>query len=168
MKNSVNAGIGFGVFMSAWFIVAAILIDKQDIVPGILTGLASGLISGLLFGLSIHFFGKKVDKLVQIDLLPGETLLFQTKANHFKGIEGVGGKLSLTDQRLVFRSHALNIQSHVLNIPLQNIGHVERYKTIGLINNGLKITAEGKTEKFVVDKAEEWLSRLGKTISTPA
>jgi hypothetical protein len=168
MKNAVKAGAGFGMFMSAWFIFAAIAIDKQGIVPGILIGLIEGLVSGLLFGLSMHFFGKKVDKVVQIDLLPGETLLFQTRANHFKGFEAVGGKLSLTDQRLVFKSHALNIQSHTLTIPLQNIGQVERYKNAGLINNGLKVTVEGKTEKFVVDKAAEWVSRLGKTISIPA
>jgi hypothetical protein len=99
---------------------------------------------------------------VQIDLGPGETLLFQTGANHFKGIEAVGGKLSLTEKRLVFKSHSLNFQKHVLSIPLGQVKEVERFKNVGLINNGLKITTESGAEKFVVDKAEEWHSLLKK------
>jgi hypothetical protein len=168
MKRSLKAGIVFGTFMSAWFIFSSVVIDKQDIVPGILTGLVLGLLSAVFFGATMHWFTKKTDKVVQINLLPGERLLFQTRANHFKGMEAVGGKLTLTDQRLVFKSHYLNIQAHLFSIPLQNIENAQRYKSIGIINNGLKLIVNGEEERFVVDKADEWVSRLAGTISTPA
>jgi hypothetical protein len=162
MKNSLKSGLLFGAFMSVWFIVAAIFIDKETPSTGILIGVIEGVVSGVIFGITIHYFGKRVDKVAQVELEPGETLLFQTRANHFKGIEAVGGKLSLTNKRLVFKSHSLNIQNHVFSVPLEQIRNAERYKSIGIVNNGLKITTETGTEKFVVEKAAEWQDYLGK------
>lgn len=97
----------------------------------------------------------------KIDIDPDENIMFETPANHFKGIEGVGGRLYLTNRRLIFKSHKLNIQNHQLSIDLSDIKHVDRYKTLGLVNNGLVITIiTDKTEKFVVEKVEEWVKLL--------
>lgn len=92
---------------------------------------------------------------------PDENILFETPANHFKGIEGVGGKLYLTNKRLVFKSHKLNIQNHELSIQLTDVKNVDRHKTLGLVNNGLTITTiDDKTEKFVVEQVENWIKYL--------
>jgi hypothetical protein len=162
MKNSVKSGLFFGAFMSFWFIFSAIFIDKQPLLTALLVGILEGAISGLLFGLTTPFLVKKLDKSVRFDPEPGEESLFQTRANHFKGIEAVGGKLLLTNKRLVFKSHSVNIQNHTWSLPLEEITSVQRYKSIGLINNGLNITTKNGTEKFVVDNAAGWLERLSK------
>ncbi|ANE53547.1 hypothetical protein SY85_16480 [Flavisolibacter tropicus] len=88
-------------------------------------------------------------------------MLFETGANHFKGAEGVGGKLYLTNKRLVFKSHKYNIQNHELSMRLSDIDKADRYKTLGIVNNGLAVTTAGGTiEKFVVQQPDQWLSQL--------
>lgn len=104
---------------------------------------------------------KFVSETTKIDTEPDENILFQTPANHFKGAEGVGGKLYLTSKHLIFKSHKLNIQNHQLSINLTDIYHVDRYKTLGLINKGLSIiTKQNTTEKFVVEQVNEWQRQL--------
>ena len=75
-------------------------------------------------------------------------------------MEGVGGKLYLTNWRLVFQSHKLNIQNHQLSINLMDIQSVGRYKTLGLVNNGLTIVTTNTTEKFVVEQVNQWIKQL--------
>lgn len=38
-----------------------------------------------------------------------------------RGWEGVGGRLYLTNRRLVFESHAINLQTGTTDIPLADI-----------------------------------------------
>lgn len=85
-----------------------------------------------------------------------EHLLFDTKANLFKGIEAVGGKLKITDQRLFFHPHALNITHENTEILLKDIVDIGAVKTMGLVNNGIKITTkDGKEFRFVVNNREK-------------
>lgn len=90
-----------------------------------------------------------------------ETVIKHGPANHFMGIEGVGGWLYLTASRLVFKSHALNIQTHELALPLSDIRTVEPVRTMGIVPNGLKVTAgEAKPERFVVHGRKEWVRAI--------
>ncbi len=119
-----------------------------------------GLVFGWLIGKFVN--SKLLTKGTEIVLEPSENILFETGANHSKGLEAVGGKLYLTNKRLVFKSHKFNIQGHELSIPLSDISKVERTKTWGLINNSLSITTTGnKIEKFVVEQPGEWINYLG-------
>ena len=122
-----------------------------------------GAVAGFLFGWMNGRFEKSklVTNTMKIDIKAGETILFETGANHFKGAEAVGGKLYLTNKRLVFKSHKLNIQNHELSIILSGIGKVDRYKAPGLANNGLAVTtSDNKIEKFVVQQPDEWFKQL--------
>ena len=104
---------------------------------------------------------KVLERNIKIKLEPGEIFIFESSANHFKGLEAVGGKLFLTDKRLIFKSHSLNIQNHQLIIQLSAIVSIGRFKPLGLTNNGLFIIDKNKeTEKFVVEKLDEWLIYL--------
>ena len=90
---------------------------------------------------------------VQIDLVDNEKIEFAIGSNHFKGIEGVGGKLFVTNKRVVFKSHSINVQNHELVIEYFDIQSVQFYNTLGIIPNGLMIlTKSGRKEKFVVWK----------------
>jgi len=53
--------------------------------------------------------------------LPGEAIFKEGAANLQSGIETVGGRLSLTNRRLVFESHAFNVQTGATIIPLESV-----------------------------------------------
>ncbi len=138
----------------------------KEIFKFIISAIVAGTISGLLFGWLIGRFvnSKFVNETTKITIDADEKMIFQTGANHFKGWEGVGGKLYLTDHRLIFKSHKLNIQNHELIIKLSDIKKIDRFKLLGFTNNGLSIiTNEQSKEKFVVEQIEKWLLYLGET-----
>jgi hypothetical protein len=167
-KNSrFRAGLAFGILMTIFFILQNLLTSDNpssiQIIKYIVAGLVGGAVSGFLFGWLIGLFAnsKFVDRTTKIETDPGENILLQTPANHFKRIEGVGGKLYLTNRRLIFKSHKLNIQNHLLSINLADIKGFDRYRTLGLINNGLSITTINNTrERFVVEQIDDWIKHL--------
>jgi hypothetical protein len=175
MKNNsrFRAGLFFGIIMAVFNVGWNLAVeDDYTVTTSVVSGLIAGLISGLLFGWLTGIFARSkfVKNTTGIVTKPGEVVVFQTAANHFKGIEAVGGKLYLTNQRLVFKSHRLNIQNHELSIDLTDIISITRHKTAGLIKNGLSITtSQNLTEKFVVEQIDEWVERLSvKSNSQPA
>jgi hypothetical protein len=134
-----------------------------EVVKIIMVGLTSGAIAGVLFGWLTGYFFKSnfVKNATKIETEPDETVLLETAANHFKGVEAVGGKLHLTNKRLVFKSHKLNVQNHEYSLPVENVKNVERFRTLGLVNNGLLIvTNDNLKEKFVVEHVKEWVNQL--------
>lgn len=166
-KTKIKAGLTFGIAMTVFFILQDLLthdnLTTKNIIILIVSGLFGGALAGLLFGWLLGMFAnsKLVTQATKIDTEADETILFEIGANHFKGVEGVGGKLYLTNKRLVFKSHKLNIQNHELSIILTDIDKVDRYKTLGLVNNGLAVTtADNKIEKFVVQQVDEWVNQL--------
>jgi hypothetical protein len=166
-KEKFKAGLLFGTAMAGLFILQDLLthsnLTLKTVFITILSGLAGGAVEGILFGwmMGLLMNSKLLTKGTKINTLTDENILFETGANHFKGAEGVAGKLYLTNQRLVFKSHKFNIQNHELSINLSDIGQVERYKIVGLINKGLSVTTfDNKTEKFVVQQIEEWMNQL--------
>jgi hypothetical protein len=165
-KKEIKTGLSFGIAMAVFFILQDLLthpLTTKNILTAIIVGLFAGALSGLLFGWLIGLFAnsKLVKKAIKIDIDEDENILFETPANHFKGIEAVGGKLYLTNNRLVFQSHKLNIQNHQLSLGIADIQKVGRHKTMSIINNGLSVTSvNGSTEKFVVEQPERWFTIL--------
>lgn len=167
MNDKIKPGFFFGAVMSALFIsqglLAANSLSGGIVVKIIAVGIFSGALAGLFFGFLMAKFrtSKFVSDSTLIKLEKGEQIIFQTPANHFKGVEAVGGKLYVTNKRLVFKSHKLNFQKHELSILLHQITQVERSKTAKLFNNGIIIhTFQNTTERFVVEKADEWYTHL--------
>ena len=97
---------------------------------------------------------------ILIDLQPNETILKDGPANHFKGVEAVGGRLFLTNQRVFFKSHAFNVQNHSLSIPLDSIQSMGKRNTLLLVPNGMYIeTVTGEREKFVIWGRGDWIAK---------
>jgi hypothetical protein len=166
-RNRFRAGLIFGIGMTVFFILRDLLINdnqtSNEIMKHVVPGVLAGLIGGFLFGWLTGLFSKSkfVNQETIIDIDPDEEIAFQTPANHFKGVEGVGGKLYLTNKRLIFKSHKLNIQNHQLSISLTDVNRADGYKTLGVVNNGLAIdTKQNTSEKFVVEQVDEWLRQL--------
>lgn len=78
-------------------------------------------------------------------------------ANHYMGNEGVGGKLFLTNRRLRFKSHSINIQVHELSIPLSRIVKIEKVKGFLSFNQIGVFLKDGSVEKFVVYNRDAWM-----------
>lgn len=90
---------------------------------------------------------------ITLDLRVDEKIEITRRANHFLGVEAVGGKIFITNQRFVFKSHAANFQAHELSIQFSEILKIDFYNTLAIVPNGLKLTLQsGKIEKFAVWK----------------
>jgi hypothetical protein len=167
VRDGFRQGLSFGIIMGIFFVIQNFWMHDNhttnQVVKSIVSGLAGGIISGVLFGWLMGLFARSkfVSKTTKIETEAGESILFETPANHFVGIEAVGGKLYLTDKRLIFKSHKLNVQNHQLSINLSDIKQVDRYKTLEIVNNGLLVTIRnGTKERFVVEDVEEWATLL--------
>ena len=93
-------------------------------------------------------------------------LLLEGPANLFRGFEGVGGKLTLSTESLMFEPHAINIQKGEETIFLRDITSVGKTNTLGIIPNGLKVTTTQKEYRFVVKKRNLWLVKINQQIET--
>ncbi len=158
MKDHVKAGlvsgIAFGIFMAIFSVFTA----------GPASALLTGLIAGALFGLIIGVFGGVMSRKMagKLPLLPGEEIIKEGPANHLVRGESVGGWLTVTNQRLHFTSHKINVQVHNLSLPLYEIAGAETSATAGIVPNGLLIkTASGQKERFVVNGRAAWVHALG-------
>jgi hypothetical protein len=98
--------------------------------------------------------------------LPDETPLKDGAANLQRGIETVGGWLYLTNRRLVFESHAFNIQTGATIIPLASITGARKCWTkflnlIPIFPNSVAVsTKEGKEYRFVTFGRQAWIEAI--------
>jgi hypothetical protein len=103
---------------------------------------------------------------MKIDLHPNEKLVREGGANLQRGVEAVGGRLFLTDQRLFFHSHSFNVQTGATEIPLSEIKGMElRWtKFLGAIpvfpNTLAVMTAGGEEHRFVVYGRKRWAAAI--------
>jgi hypothetical protein len=128
-----------------------------------LTGLPVGLFAGVLFaGVMTKFVSRQTQKFqAERPDFGSETTLHAGPANHFKGLESVGGHLWLTSDRLYFRSHKMNLQNHEWSAPLADIASVHAIKTLGLIRNGLSVRLTSSEEhRFVVGDHARWVQNI--------
>lgn len=93
-----------------------------------------------------------------------EIILKEGAANHLKAIEGVGGKLYLNNQRLIFESHSLNVQTHVESIPLSSIVSIQTKYSDFISRKLLVSLRNGAKEKYYVYKRKNWVKEIKKAI----
>ncbi|MEL7004614.1 MAG: hypothetical protein AAFN93_18045 [Bacteroidota bacterium] len=131
---SLISGVTFGVLNSftAYFFL------EKDFSWGLFA--FNILFFGIFFGFGYLFlmkkFTKKLMNKIDIEIDEEEEIQHEGPANLFRGVEGVGGKLLLTDKRLIFKSHQLNIQAGETRILLEDIQETSPRKTAKLFQNG--------------------------------
>lgn len=102
---------------------------------------------------------------IGIELHEDEVIEAEGPANLFRKMEGVGGKLFLTNRRLVFNSHKLNIQKGATIIHFSEVESVHPRKTTGIIDNGISVKLKsGEDYKFVINDRNTWLSEIQKRL----
>lgn len=101
-----------------------------------------------------------------VSLNPQEQIIKQGAANLQKNIESVGGKLMLTNQRLVFKAHAMNVQGGTTDVPLSDIQSVQPCWTkllgiIPLFPNSLAVhTKKGVEFRLVLFGRQAWADAI--------
>ena len=158
-KTAILSAVLYGIPMGLLF---AIMSGQWAV--GLLIGIIGGAVFGATFTLLIRAFANRQASKFRANPpdFGAECVLLEGPANHFKGIESVGGYLWLTDGRLHFASHSKNIQNHTWTTKLCDIRDVTSTKTLGLIDNGLQITTAEGTERFVVNKNNSWAEMIRK------
>ncbi|WP_422929113.1 GRAM domain-containing protein [Singulisphaera sp. PoT] len=153
LKLFAMTALPFGAFMTLFFWIMPG--SKERAIIG-------GMTSGLLFGVAIVAFTEwqRSRSTKEVPDLDGERLIKDGPANHFRGLESVGGWLYLTDHRLYFRSHRFNVQNHELTIPLSDIRDVKTSMTLGIVPNGLLISTGLRQERFVVVGRKAWVEEI--------
>jgi len=126
----------------------------------VVSTLIGGAIAGFLFSLSMEYFANRMIKGIQVEIDANEEVVMEAGANHFKGKESVGGKLVLTNKRLIFKSHKYNIQNHQESYDLASISNVAATKTLGFLTNGLLLQVVYQPHRFVVDNPTDWINSI--------
>ena len=132
-------------------------------------GIFFGIFMGIGFPYVTEKFGKKftskLGKNIKPELLENEKIEIEGPANLFRGMEGVGGKIFLTNKKVIFKSHKINIQKGQTDIEYENITEIIARKTAKLINNGIRIKMRnGKEFDFVVNEREKWIEKLNEKL----
>jgi hypothetical protein len=159
-------------FMGSYFLLSWLLFDRsglelifESIFIGGLSGFASITIFPRMLKAVMIPVAAKLERSVSAPALEDdEQVLLDEGANHFKGIERVGGKLALTNKRLLFRSHKFNIQNHIESILLSQIASVEKGKhsSGNVVRVNLK---DGQAHFFGVISPPLWVETLSNQIS---
>jgi hypothetical protein len=103
---------------------------------------------------------------MNISLMPGETVVKESRANLQRGPETVGGHLYLTDHRLIFESHRLNVQRGATIVPLSDVVEVTPVWTrflnlVPLLPNSIRVrTREGEERRVVCSKRGDWMAAI--------
>ena len=101
-----------------------------------------------------------------VTYLPGEDAVKEGGANLQRGIEAVGGTLTLTDQRLIFEPHDVNVQKQPLAINLADVVHVRKcwtklFNLIPLVPNSIAVeTTDGQEHRFVLFGRQKWINAI--------
>ena len=107
---------------------------------------------------------------MNIELQHGETLIRDGLANLERGMEQVGGRLFLTDRRLQFMAHAMNVQTAPLTIALGDVTQVKMRWTrflgfLPLLPNSMGVGTTGGTEyRFAVWRRRKWRRLIRKQV----
>jgi hypothetical protein len=90
-----------------------------------------------------------------------EELIDKFAANLMRGVEGVGGRMILTNQRILFETHEINLQTTPLAIPLSAIQSVVPSNIVGIVPTGITIRcSSGEEYRFVVWGRERIISKI--------
>ena len=125
---------------------------------------------GAFFGIGFPFLLNRIitqliAKIKTPEINNPEKIILEGRANLFRGrFIAIGGKLLLTNKRLIFNSHKYNIQNSEISINLDEISEILGKKTYGIINNGLSIKLKNNLKyNFVVNQQSKWLEQLKKS-----
>lgn len=110
----------------------------------------------------IRKFSPGLEQKVQSYLTKNETIIFKDAANLARKMEGVGGMIFITDQRIIFLPHPYNIQRTPAFIKLKDVNQVSRRKILSPNNNALRIATSSTNYDVILSHPNEFMQQLQK------
>lgn len=106
-------------------------------------------------------------EVVDFRLNEGEKLIKKGKANYSSSFfNKQGGKLYLTNQRLIFKAGNVNLGDSLMDIALDNVIAFDKAMNMFIIPNGLRIiTKEEEEYKFTVWGRSSWVKEISRVIN---
>ena len=99
------------------------------------------------------------------DGISDESILLQSAATYVNGSETVGGKLFLTNKRILFKCKKQHHQNLEVSIPIDAVQSVNSFKILWFINSGISIKMQGETPtELVVNDLKQWVPTIVDTL----
>lgn len=151
----------FGAPWTCVMIVFNLLVKEAPALSIISSTIIGGLVGGVVFAAIMQYTANKLYKKTIVATAENETIIKEGGANHVRGKEGVGGKLVLTDRRLIFKSHKFNIQNHEIDFDLTRVAKLQASKTFRILENVLNLDLNNNDRhKFIVDEPTHWIEKI--------
>lgn len=123
--------------------------------------LSGAILMGLSFSFIITYLGRYLFKNVTIEIPDHEKQVLETGASLIHKKIAAGGKMAITDQSIIFKSHKLNFSTPQVQIELSRItGFHTKDKLFGLLQNNLIIEVGLEKFEFVVQNRDSVLDIL--------
>jgi hypothetical protein len=156
-KKFWTTALVFGIPWTVCMIIFTAIMEGSLNLNTILSSIVGGIIASVFFAWVMQYTAGRLLEKINIETDNDETIIKEGGANHFKGMEGVGGKLVLTDKRLLFKSHRYNNQNHQESFDLEQIESVVATKNLLFWKNGLQLKMRDHgVQKFVVEEPGRW------------
>ncbi len=175
---------------AGWLIAAAVLFALDTVYMLLMLFSGRDMILGLLYhGWAIYSLisgavavrklkalppeeaeGEKTDGEEGVDFFPEKISLGNGKeiekigVNYYRGAEAVGGMLHFYNDRMIFKSHAINIQTGDTSIRYADMVNTGKYKNLFFPNGMTVTTADGVVHKFVVWNRDSIIAYLDRQI----
>lgn len=136
-------------------------------VSNLISSVFFAVIMTFLFSLSNKHFNNNLPKDVNSALADDERVQIEVPAGQKSGIIVYGGRLILTDKKLLFFKPNFFQKTRMWALKKENIDHIKPKKFFLVAHNGIEITdRSGKTYTFNMQKRDEVLSHLQQTIGS--
>ena len=172
MKDRVISIVGNGLPWGLSFFSVAFLLGyfgsnavatENALKMALAIGACAWIFNGLIYSRFTRPFKQLKD--ISVEITSPEIVVLEAPANHLTDDSLVGGKLFLTNERIIFKPHS----SYKLLPPLfsWSLDDIEPHKFHGTILNAggefLVNTKDGFSLMFEVDKLKEWKAALYRT-----
>jgi hypothetical protein len=155
----------FASFFLVYFLLKSLadwfMEDEMTWVSNLISSVVFAAIMTFLFILSNKRFINDLQKDVSSALADDERVQIEVPAGHISGIIVYGGRLILTDKRLLFFKPDFFKKTRIWTLERESIDHIKPKKIFLIADNGIEITDNsGKKYSFNMQKRDEVLSRL--------
>lgn len=159
----------FASFFVVYFLLKSLadwfMEDEMTWVSNLISSVVFAAIMTFLFILSNKRFINDLPKDVSSALADDERVQIEVPAGHISGIVVYGGRLILTDKRLLFFKPGFFQKTRIWTLERESIDHIKPKKTFLIADNGIEITDRyGKTYSFNMQKRDEVLGHLQQAI----
>ena len=166
LKSGIVEGLSFSIIL---YLVDIYTGEHHSVLLLILAGQIICLLWEFTFQPIMNKFTPFGMTNIKPELTENELIEVEGPAGLFHGIENVGGKLFLTNHRIIWTSHKMNIQKGHTEIEYQNIKEIIKRRSAWIIDNGIRIiTNDGKKFDFVVNERDLWVVKLHERIQKTA